>query len=80
MELEADNQRVQIESLRETIDIQVTFSQRIKAYLAGANAAIVATATVLTPLAANLGFFPTARKFIVTKFAKFRRRRRVNRT
>jgi hypothetical protein len=69
-----DKQRVQIDTLRETIEIQVTIFQRIKAYLAEANGAIVATAALVTPLAAILGFFPTVRKFIVTEFSKLRRR------
>ena len=47
-----DKQRVQIDTLRETIEIQVTIFQRIKAYLAEANGAIVATAALVTPLAA----------------------------
>jgi hypothetical protein len=70
-----DKQRVQIDTLRETIEIQVKIFQRIKAYLADANGAIIATAALVTPLAAILGFFPTVRKFIVTEFSKLRRRR-----
>jgi hypothetical protein len=71
----ADKQRVQIDSLRETIEIQVTIIQRIKAYLADASGVVVAVAALVTPLAAIFGFFPTARKFVVTEFSRFRRRR-----
>ena len=71
----ADKQRVQIDSLREDIEIQVSFTQRVRAYLADISGALVATAAVLTPLAAILGFFPTARKSIVAAFSRLRRRR-----
>jgi hypothetical protein len=70
-----DKQRVQIESLRETIEIQVTIFQRIKAYLADADGVIVAAAALVAPLAAILGFFPTVRKFVVTELSRFRRQR-----
>ncbi|WP_316216269.1 hypothetical protein [Bradyrhizobium sp. SZCCHNR3003] len=71
----ADKQRVQIDSLREEVEIQVTFTQRVKAYVADINGALVATAAVLTPVAAILGFFPAARKSIVAAFSRLRRRR-----
>jgi len=70
-----EKQRVQIDTLRETIEIQVTVFQRVKSYLADASGAIIAIAALVAPLAAIFGFFPTARQFVVTELSRFRRRR-----
>jgi hypothetical protein len=70
-----DRQRVQIDSLRETIAVQVTIFQRVKTYLASFSGVVVATAALVTPLAAIFGFFPVVRKFLASALSGLRRRR-----
>jgi hypothetical protein len=81
----ADKHRVQINTLHESILIQVSIFQRLGAYLADANGAVVATAALATPLAALVGFVPKVRQFFTNIWIRLRRRsarsmRRARRT
>jgi hypothetical protein len=58
-----EKHRVQITTLHESIEIQVTAFQRLKSYVAGANGAIAAITAAITSLAGIIGFVPKARQF-----------------
>jgi hypothetical protein len=77
----ADKHRVQITTLHESIQIEVTILQRLKAYVADASGLIVAGAALATPLAVLIGFVPKVRKFFQDEMSRFwrRRNRRVKR-
>lgn len=59
----SDKNRVQITTLHESIEIQVTILQRLKAYVASVNGAIAAAAALGTSLAGLFGFVPKVRQF-----------------
>src|SRR5262249_569980 len=72
-----DKHRVQIETLHESIEIQVTMFQRLKAYVADASGLIIAAAALVTPLATLIAFFPKGRKFLKSEvLGAFRRSKR----
>jgi len=55
--------RVQITTLHESIEIQVTAFQRLQSYLAGVNGMIAAVTAALTSIAGLIGFVPKIRQF-----------------
>lgn len=75
IQIGSDKHRVQIQTLHESIVIQVTMFQRLKAYVADASGMAAATVAVVTPLAVLIGFVPKVRKFFKDMLASFRRRR-----
>ncbi len=72
----ADKHRVQITTLHEPIEIQVTMYQRLKAIAADASGLLVAAAAVVTPLGALFAFVPQFRKFVKREFLTRTSRRR----
>ncbi|WP_156918297.1 hypothetical protein [Bradyrhizobium sp. Cp5.3] len=58
-----DKHRVQLTTLHESIEIQVTAFQRLKSYVASLNGAIGAITAAITSLAAIIGLIPKARQF-----------------
>jgi hypothetical protein len=81
----SDKHRVQINTLHESIMIQVSMFQRLKAYIADANGFVLAATALATPVAALIGFVPKVRKFFKDELARLRRRpnradRRARRT
>jgi hypothetical protein len=72
----SDKHRVQITTLHEIIEIQVTVFQRLKAYVADASGMIIAAGAVVTPLAALIAFVPKIRTFLRDVLKRLRRRNR----
>jgi hypothetical protein len=80
IQIGASKNRIQLTTLHETIDIQVTIFQRLKTYLAGANGVIAAVTAALTSLVGLVGFVPKVRQFfkdyVLTLFRPKRPKRR----
>jgi hypothetical protein len=70
----SENHRVQINTLHESIIIQVSMLQRITAYLAEVNGLVVASAALATSLGILIGFVPTTRNFFKSEVARWRRK------
>ena len=75
IEVGPDKHRVQIKTLHETIEIQVTLFQRLKTYVADANGFVIAAAALVPSLAVLIGLVPKVRNFIREDVLRLRRRR-----
>ena len=79
IQIGSDKNRIQITTLHESVEIQVTIFQRIKSYLAGANGILAAVAAAVTSLAGLLSFFPKVRRFFMDYVVAFFRPKRSKR-
>jgi pimeloyl-ACP methyl ester carboxylesterase len=71
----SDKQRVQLTTLHDEIDIQVSMAQRIKSYLAEAQVYLLAVGGVSAALLTVFGLVPKARKLLAGMWGGGRRKR-----
>ncbi|MGT2434778.1 hypothetical protein ACU4GH_01835 [Bradyrhizobium betae] len=63
IQIGADKHQVQVTTLHESIEIQVTTFQRLKTYVTSASGMMTAVAAAFTSLAGVLGVVPKTRQF-----------------